>query len=96
MERPTDKLLKEMSNDELRTEADWHVAKAEDLLQQVRGMREKALDSGDDEAMELLRSASLTESEAEAHRHQSFVLLAACRPTDEATPIRRISAASKS
>ena len=96
MERPTDKLLKEMSNEELRTEAEWHVAKAENLLQEVREMRVKALDSRDVEAMELLRSASSIESEAEAHRHQSFVLLAACRPTDEATPIRRISAVSKS
>ena len=96
MERPTDKLLKEMSNDELRAEADWHVARAEDLLQHVREMRAKALDVAAAEAMDLLRSASSIESEAEAHRHQSFVLLAACRPTDEAVPIKRVSASSNS
>jgi hypothetical protein len=93
MERPTGKLLKDMSNDELRTESDWHVAEAERLLGEVRDLRSRALGAGSgQDAMAVLVSASEIEAEADAHVHQSRVLLAACRPTDQPTPIAKASA----
>jgi hypothetical protein len=96
MERPTGKFLKDMSNDELRAESDWHVAEADRLLGEVRELRARALDAGSgQESMAILISASEIEAEADAHKHQSLILLAACRPTDEATPIVKASAASK-
>lgn len=88
MNRPTDKLLKDMSNDELRGESQWHAEESERLMGEVRELRERAIHvKSGDESMKILMEATEVEHRAEAHRHQSRVLLAVCRPT-EATPAK--------
>lgn len=85
MNRPTDKLLKDMSNDELREESQWHVDESERLFGEVRTLRERAINvKSGDESMRILQEATEVERRAEAHRHQSRVLLAVCRPTEAA------------
>ena len=95
--RPSDKLLKDMSNDELTAESEWHFAEAERILAEVRNLRAQAVAVGDiQQAIDILEKASELEREAEAHRHQSRVVIAACRPSDP-VPIQttRASAAAK-
>jgi hypothetical protein len=88
MNRPSDKLLKDMSNDELREESRWHADESERLFAGVRELRERAIHvKSGDESMKILQEATEVERRAEAHRHQSRVLLAVCRPT-EATPAK--------
>jgi len=92
MKRPTDKLLKDMSNEELREESAWHSEEAERLFAEVRGIRTKAIKTtSGEESMRLLLDATETEKRADAHIHHSRVLLAACRPTD-AHPAPKLSA----
>jgi|GEM_PF-6822116 len=45
--RPSDKLLKDMSNDELTAESEWHFAEAERILAEVRNLRAQAVAVGD-------------------------------------------------
>jgi hypothetical protein len=88
MNRPSDKLLKDMSNDELRDESRWHAEESELLFDEVRKLRERAIHvKSGDESMRILQEATEVERRAEAHRHQSSVLLAVCRPT-EASPTK--------
>jgi hypothetical protein len=88
MNRPTDKLLKDMSNDELREESRWHAEESERLMDELRELRERAIHvKSGDESMKILQEATEVERRAEAHRHQARVLLAVCRPTD-ATPAK--------
>ncbi|MFN6962235.1 MAG: hypothetical protein ACK4S4_00550 [Pyrinomonadaceae bacterium] len=71
-----------MSNDELRAESAWHIKESERLLAGMRELRANALECGRDrEAIELLEQASRLESDAESHRYQSRILMAACRPS---------------
>jgi hypothetical protein len=74
MKRPSEKLLKDMSNEELSAESEWHAAEAEKLLSEVNEMRETALGLTEQGAEEVLGSAIEKEAEAEAHIHQSNLL----------------------
>ena len=94
MQRPTDRLLKEMSNDDLRAESEWHTTRSQRLLEEVRQLRSDALHATAEHSIEILLEATNVEAEAEAHRHQSLVLLMACQPTEGATPIRKVTAGS--
>jgi hypothetical protein len=96
MLRPTDKLLKEMSNDDLRAESEWHATRSQRLLEEVRRLRSSALESTAERSLEILCEATDVEAEAEAHRHQSLVLLMACQPSEGVTPIRKVTAGSNS
>ena len=83
MNRPTDKLLRDMSNDELREESRWHAEESERLMGEVLELRERAIHvKSGDESMKILQEATEVERRSEAHRHQSQVLLAVCRPSD--------------
>jgi hypothetical protein len=74
MKRPSDKFLKDMSIDELSSESAWHAREASRLLEDVRGLREHALELNELGAADALRSAMEKEGEAEAHLHQSNLL----------------------
>lgn len=85
MKRPSEKLLKDMSNEELSAEAEWHVLQAAGIFEEVSRMRADALDADEHKADEILQSAAERQSEAEAHIHQSNLLnsLMASRLSDE-------------
>jgi hypothetical protein len=74
MKRPSEKFLKDMSIDELSSESKWHAREASKLLDEVRDLREHALELNELGAVDALRSAMTKEEEAEAHMHQSNLL----------------------
>ena len=75
MKRPSDKLLKEMTSEELSLESVWHENQAAELFDEVRELREQALELDDEAAaFEMLEAASAKETEAEAHMQQSNIL----------------------
>jgi len=74
MKRPSDKLLKDKSNEELSMESEWHAGEASKLFDEVTKLRTIALESDEQESDEILQSASDLESEAQAHIHQSNLL----------------------
>lgn len=74
MDRPSDKLLKDMSSEELSIESEWHLREASLLFEEVSEMRAGALELGEQQADEVLQSACEKEAEAEAHVHQSNLL----------------------
>lgn len=72
--RRNEKLLMDMSTEELSAESEWHATKAAMLFSKVAKMRERALTAEAAEAGDLLRSAMKTEFEADEHRRQSNIL----------------------
>ena len=75
MKRPTDKLLKDMSKEELSMEAQWHDAEAVRLLQAVEQLQSKAVSmTGGPDSDETLKLAGVLEEEAAAHHRQSNLL----------------------
>lgn len=73
MNRPSEKLLKDMSSEELSAESEWHACEASKLLDEVVELREAALEPNE-QAAEILLSAAEMEAEAEAHLRQSNLL----------------------
>ncbi|MCC7306047.1 MAG: hypothetical protein IT173_00645 [Acidobacteria bacterium] len=74
MMRPNEKLLRDMSIEELATESHWHAKQAARLLQEVEKMRERALGADEREAEDILYIAAEKGAEAEAHIHQSNLI----------------------
>jgi hypothetical protein len=75
MKRPTDKLLKDMSKEELSMEAEWHDAEAVRLLKEVEQLQSKAVSvAGGPTSDETLKLAGTLEEEAAAHHRQSNLL----------------------
>ena len=74
MKRPSDKLLKEMTSEELSHEAAWHEREAAQLFDEVRDLREHALELDEEAAFEMLEAAGAKETEAQAHILQSNIL----------------------
>jgi len=74
MMRPNEKLLKDMSIEELEAESHWHAKQAARLLVEVEKMRERALVVYEPEAEGILQAAAEKGAEAEAHIHQSNLI----------------------
>jgi len=74
MNRPSEKLLKDMSSQELSIESEWHLGEARNLFEEVHQMRTSVLELSEQASKELLESAAAKEIEAEAHVHQSNLL----------------------
>jgi hypothetical protein len=74
MMRPSEKLLRDMSAQELASESQWHAGQAAGLLEQVIAVREAALSADEIEAAGLLQTAAEKEAEAEAHIRQSNII----------------------
>ena len=74
MNRPSGKLLKDMSSEELSIESEWHLGEAGRLFEEVHEMRTSVLELSEEASNELLQSAAAKEIEAEAHVHQSNLL----------------------
>lgn len=74
MLRPNEKLLRDMSAEELAAESSWHTGKAASLLEEVTAVREAALGADETEAAGLLHTAAEKEAEAEAHIRQSNII----------------------
>ena len=64
-----------MTGDELSLESVWHENRAAELFDEVRELRERALELDDEAAaFEMLEAARAKEAEAEAHLQQSNIL----------------------
>lgn len=74
MNRPNEKLLKDMSIEELSTNSGWHAEQASALFEKVKEMRARALTLTINEAVELMRSAMVVAFEAEQHMRHANVL----------------------
>ena len=74
MDRPSDKLLKDMSSEQLSLESEWHLGQAALLFENVKEMREAALDRGEQQANDVLQAPAAKEADAEAHVHQANLL----------------------
>lgn len=74
MMRPNEKLLKDMSIEELAAESHWHAKQAARLLIEVEKMRTAAVGVDAAESDDMLQNAAQYESEAEAHIHQSNLI----------------------
>lgn len=74
MNRRSEKLLREMSPEELASESEWHAAQASELFGKVKKIRKRALSLSINEAVELMRLAMEVAFEAEEHLHHANVL----------------------
>lgn len=74
MKRPSEKLLREMSKEELSMESEWHLAESSQFLREAEELRARALTVNENTAEEILQQAVAKDAEAEAHIHQSNLL----------------------
>ena len=74
MKRPSEKLLREMTREELLQESEWHLAESARFLRRAEELRQEALGVNEAAAEELLQHALGMDAEAEAHMHQSNLL----------------------